>query len=43
VLATVPLDRAGLACTLGGADRRTLCMLAADWRRQDGVEDTSRA
>jgi hypothetical protein len=43
VLATVPLDRAGLAGTLGAADRPTLCMLAADWRRQDGVQDTSRA
>jgi len=39
VLATVPLDRAGFACTLGGEDGRTLFMLAADWRMQDGFED----
>jgi sugar lactone lactonase YvrE len=39
VLSTVPLDRAGFACTLGGEDGRTLFMLAADWRRQDGFED----
>jgi sugar lactone lactonase YvrE len=39
VLDTIPLDRAGFACTLGGEDGRTLFMLAADWRRQDGFED----
>jgi sugar lactone lactonase YvrE len=38
ILATVPLDRAGFACTLGGADGRTLFMLAADWRNADGFE-----
>ena len=36
---TVRLDRAGFACTLGGEDGRTLFMLAADWRMQDGFED----
>jgi sugar lactone lactonase YvrE len=39
VLDTIPLDRAGFACTLGGEDGRTLFMLAADWRMQDGFED----
>jgi len=39
VLDTIPLDRAGFACTLGGDDGRTLFMLAADWRMQDGFED----
>jgi sugar lactone lactonase YvrE len=39
VLSTIPLDRAGFACTLGGEDGRTLFMLAADWRMQDGFED----
>jgi sugar lactone lactonase YvrE len=39
VLDTVPLDRAGFACTLGGEDGRTLFMLAADWRMQGGFED----
>jgi sugar lactone lactonase YvrE len=39
VLNTIPLDRAGFACTLGGEDGRTLFMLAADWRMQEGFED----
>ncbi|GHE89841.1 gluconolaconase [Amycolatopsis deserti] len=39
VLGTVPLDRAGFACTLGGEDGRTLFVLAADWRMADGFED----
>ncbi|MGH3660080.1 MAG: SMP-30/gluconolactonase/LRE family protein, partial [Micromonosporaceae bacterium] len=39
VLETIPLDRAGFACTLGGEDGRTLFMLSADWRMQDGFED----
>jgi sugar lactone lactonase YvrE len=39
VLDTIPLDRAAFACTLGGDDGRTLFMLAADWRMQDGFED----
>ncbi|WP_084964826.1 SMP-30/gluconolactonase/LRE family protein [Thermoactinospora rubra] len=38
VLETIPLDRAGFACTLGGEDGRTLFMLAADWRVQEGFE-----
>jgi len=39
LLDTVPLDRAGFACTLGGEDGRTLFVLAADWRMQGGFED----
>jgi sugar lactone lactonase YvrE len=39
ILDTIPLDRAGFACTLGGTDGRTLFMLAADWRMQGGFED----
>ena len=39
ILATVPLDRAGFACTLGGPDGRTLFVLAADWRMDGGFED----
>ena len=39
ILETIPLDRAGFACTLGGEDGRTLFMLAADWRMDDGFED----
>jgi sugar lactone lactonase YvrE len=32
VLQTVALDRGCFACMLGGADRRTLFMMAAEWR-----------
>jgi sugar lactone lactonase YvrE len=39
VLDTVPVDRFGFACTLGGEDGRTLFMLTADWRMRDGFED----
>jgi sugar lactone lactonase YvrE len=39
VLDTVPLDRAGFACALGGEDGRTLFILAADWRMGTGFED----
>jgi sugar lactone lactonase YvrE len=42
LLDTVPLDRAGFACTLGGTDGRTLFVLAADWRMQSGFEDNIR-
>ncbi len=31
-LATVPLDRGGFACVLGGADGTTLFITAAEWR-----------
>ena len=33
------LDRAGFACMLGGPDRRTLFMLAAEWRGIENVDD----
>jgi len=32
VLQTIVLDRGCFACTLGGADKRTLCMMVAEWR-----------
>jgi sugar lactone lactonase YvrE len=32
VLQTVELDRGGFACTLGGAERTTLFIVAAEWR-----------
>jgi sugar lactone lactonase YvrE len=31
-LQTVPLDRGGFACVLGGEDRTTLYITAAEWR-----------
>ena len=36
ILERIELDRARFACMLGGPDRRTLFMMAAEWR---GVED----
>jgi sugar lactone lactonase YvrE len=41
VLQTVQLDRGGFACMLGGADRRTLFMLAAAWG-EEGMAEGSR-
>ena len=32
VLQTIALDRGCFACMLGGADRRTLFLMAAEWR-----------
>jgi sugar lactone lactonase YvrE len=32
VLQTIDLDRGCFACTLGGADKRTLFMMVAEWR-----------
>jgi sugar lactone lactonase YvrE len=32
VLARVELDRGGFACMLGGPDRSTLYVVAAEWR-----------
>ncbi len=37
VLQTVPLDRGGFACMLGGADRKTLFILAAEWKSAAGM------
>jgi sugar lactone lactonase YvrE len=31
VLQTIDIDRGCFACALGGADRRTLCMMATEW------------
>jgi sugar lactone lactonase YvrE len=39
VLERVRLDRPCFACMLGGEDRETLFMLAADWRMSDGFTD----
>jgi sugar lactone lactonase YvrE len=32
VLQTVNIDRGCFSCALGGADRKTLCMVATEWR-----------
>ena len=39
VLERVELDAPCFACMLGGEDRRTLFMLTADWRMDEGFED----
>jgi sugar lactone lactonase YvrE len=38
VLQTIDLDRGCFACMLGGADRRTLFMMAAEWRGMENME-----
>jgi sugar lactone lactonase YvrE len=42
VLATINLDRGCFACMLGGADRRTLAMVATEWRGPAGIADGKR-
>jgi sugar lactone lactonase YvrE len=43
VLQTIHLDRGCFACTLGGADGRTLFLIANDWRGPASMADGSRA
>lgn len=42
VLQKIELDRGAFACMLGGPDRRTLFMLAAEWGGFEGVDETAR-
>ncbi len=42
VLQTIELDRGCFACMLGGPDRRTLFMVATEWRGPDQMGDGSR-
>jgi sugar lactone lactonase YvrE len=42
VLQTVQLDRGAFACMLGGADRKTLFILAAEWHGFEKMMDDSR-
>ncbi len=42
VLRTIALDRGCFACTLGGADKRTLFLLAAEWRGPAQMDDRAR-
>ena len=43
VLQTIDLDRGCFACTLGGADRRTLFLMVAQWRGMEQIPEVSRA
>jgi len=38
-LQTIPLDRGGFACMLGGAEGKTLFVMAAEWRGMAGIAD----
>ncbi len=42
VLQTINLDRGCFACTLGGADKRTLFLMAAEWRGPAKMADGPR-
>jgi sugar lactone lactonase YvrE len=42
VLQTINLDRGCFACALGGADKRTLFMMAAEWRGPERMADGAR-
>jgi len=41
-LQRIDLDRGCFACMLGGADRKTLYMVARHWGGTDGMADTTR-
>ena len=42
VLQTIELDRGGFACMLGGADGRTLFMVATEWKGAEHMTEESR-
>jgi sugar lactone lactonase YvrE len=42
VLQTIDLDRGCFACALGGADKRTLFMMAAEWRGAESMAGGAR-
>jgi len=43
VLQTVKLERGCFACMLGGMDKRTLFLIAAEWRGMDKIAEVARA
>jgi sugar lactone lactonase YvrE len=43
VLQTVHVDRGCFACMLGGAERRTLFIVATEWRGMDKIAEVARA
>lgn len=42
VLQTINLDRGCFACALGGADRKTLFMVAREWRGMENIDGNER-
>jgi len=43
VLQTVALDRGCFACVLGGPQRKTLFIVAAEWRGMDKIGEVAQA
>jgi sugar lactone lactonase YvrE len=43
VLQTINIDRGCFACMLGGPDRKTLFILATEWRGMDKIREVARA
>ena len=43
VLQTIHLDRGCFACMLGGADNRTLFLVATEWRGMEHIPEVARA
>jgi len=43
VLQTINLDRGCFACMLGGADKKTLFLVATEWRGMDNIPEVARA
>jgi sugar lactone lactonase YvrE len=43
VLQTINLDRGCFACMLGGADKRTLFLIAAEWRGMEKITEAAQA
>jgi sugar lactone lactonase YvrE/ribosomal protein S18 acetylase RimI-like enzyme len=43
VLQTIELDRGCFACALGGTDKRTLFLIAAEWRGMEQIQEVARA
>jgi sugar lactone lactonase YvrE len=43
VLQTVNVDRGCFACMLGGADKKTLFIIATEWRGMDAIPEVARA
>jgi len=43
VLQTVATDRGCFSCILGGSERKTLFILAAEWRGMDKIDEVAKA
>src|SRR5262245_19282034 len=43
LLQTINLDRGCFACTLGGTDKRTLFLIATEWRGMENIAEVARA